>query len=90
MKKNKTIVALTALIATLSLIGLLSNTDVVKSAYCWDCFGGCQKCVYDPGTQEYDCAPETVRNNWFCFCSQAGGGSELCNLSYDKLCAQAH
>ena len=85
MKKVKVFLALFVFVALLTTIGLLTKSDVVKSAYCWDCYGGCKKCVYVGG--EWECQPEVERNNFFCFCS--GGGQELCNLSYDKVCAQA-
>lgn len=86
MEKKKLLAALTVFITTLLFIGLLSKSDVVKSAYCWDCYGGCQKCVYEPPVG-WQCKSEEVRNNFFCFCS--GGGEELCNLSSGRYCAQA-
>jgi len=85
MAKKRVGIALAVFVTAALLMGLLSKSDVVKSAYCWDCWGNCKKCVWtdDHGWQ---CQTEEIRNNFFCYCT--GGGASLCNLSYDKVCAQ--
>lgn len=90
VEKKKNIMVLATFIVLLSLIGLLSNSDVVKSAYCDDeyyCSGGCLKCVWNG--DQWVCRPETIKKGYFCFCSDGGGGSQICELSYTKICRQA-
>lgn len=84
MKKFKVFMSIVLLFATFTFIGILSKNDIVKTAFADDyCYGGCVDCFMDIETQTYYC--DGVEGGW-CYCSEQGDPSEVCNLSIRKRC----